>query len=512
MKNIKLCGILAAVSGTLLISAGSTAMADSTTDLLNALVAKGVLTEEEAAPLMKGHEVETQKKNSEITASFKDGITFESADHQNSLSVNGRVQADYHYYAKQDAQNTDTWDIRRAYLSAKGKFYNYYDFKVQADFAQGQNGNSNDQLDEAYFGINWWDQAKFRFGQFDMPFGLEHYTSDLFLDFAERGLTEALVPTKERGAMIFGVPFKGTYYALAVNNGRGKNANNVDNQIDGVEVLGRVTANLAEIFGQDGAVYHIGGDISHANISPNQKFSNGVLANNAFLVGYGNATPQTEGRGITFFVPGSLSVPANQSVERNRYGLEGAVAYGPVKLQSEWMKHNYSGNNTAIAASAGLPAVKAGSFDNDITAWYASLNWAITGENYADSYKNGVWGRIKPKSDFVHPSAGYGTGAWIIGLRYSDYDAGDFATGPGRVSKSAVGTATAASPTTPTGAHAWTGGIMWILNPNTRFLLDYTYTKFEGGVITFTNNQTPGTKLDQTDSENALTLRGQFDF
>jgi len=510
MKNMKLRGVLVAVSGALLISVGSSAMADSTDDIVNALVAKGVLTEEEAAPLMKGHESEKKSKSNEIKASFKDGIGFESADHANAISVNGRVQSDYHSYGKNDAQNTDTFDIRRAYLSVKGKFYNDYDFKVTGDFAQGQNGAPNDQLDEAYFGINWWDQAKFRFGQFDMPFGLEHYTSDLFTDFTERGLTEALVPTKERGAMVFGVPFKGTYYGLAVNNGRGKNTNNIDSQVDGVEVVGRLTANLAEIFGQDGAVYHIGGDISNADISPNQKFSNFVLGTNTFLVGQGNAASQTEGRGITFFTPSGLSVPAGQDVQRTRYALEGAVAYGPVKFQSEWMRHNYSGNNNAIAAGGGLPLVPAGSFDKDITAWYASVNWAITGEKYADSYKDGAWGRIRPKNDFVHPSAGFGTGAWIVGLRYSDYDASDFATGAGRVAKSTVGAPIATSPTTPTGAHSWTAGVTWILNPNTRLVLNYIDTKFEEGVITFKNNN--GTNIGTTNSEKAITARAQFDF
>lgn len=47
MKEIKLRGILAAVSGALLISAGSTAMADTTDDLLRMLRDKGVLSEQE---------------------------------------------------------------------------------------------------------------------------------------------------------------------------------------------------------------------------------------------------------------------------------------------------------------------------------------------------------------------------------------------------------------------------------------------------------------------------------
>ena len=58
MKSIKMRGICAAVTGALLFGFGANAMADSTTDIVNALVAKGVLTEEEGALLNKGREGE----------------------------------------------------------------------------------------------------------------------------------------------------------------------------------------------------------------------------------------------------------------------------------------------------------------------------------------------------------------------------------------------------------------------------------------------------------------------
>ena len=47
MQTIKMRGVVAAVTGALLFGFGANAMADSTTDIVNALVAKGVLTEEE---------------------------------------------------------------------------------------------------------------------------------------------------------------------------------------------------------------------------------------------------------------------------------------------------------------------------------------------------------------------------------------------------------------------------------------------------------------------------------
>lgn len=53
-----------AVAGALLMATATSAMADSTLDIVNALVSKGVLTEEEGALLTKGrtNEAVVQKK------------------------------------------------------------------------------------------------------------------------------------------------------------------------------------------------------------------------------------------------------------------------------------------------------------------------------------------------------------------------------------------------------------------------------------------------------------------
>jgi phosphate-selective porin OprO/OprP len=80
MKTIKMRGIAAAVTGALLIGFGANAMADSTDDILNALIAKGVLTEEEGALLQKGRtgekEAAEKKKASSVNGKFKDGFVW----------------------------------------------------------------------------------------------------------------------------------------------------------------------------------------------------------------------------------------------------------------------------------------------------------------------------------------------------------------------------------------------------------------------------------------------------
>ena len=458
------------------------------------LARNGELAEEKAAE---------EKKSTPIVTTGADGFGFKSADGKNAITLNGRVQAEYRAYGKSDVQNADTFDLRRAYLTLQGKVYGDYDFKVTGDFAQQSNDAGGTKttktiLDEAYFGINWAPQAKLRFGQFNMPFGLENYTSDLFNDFTERAVTEALTPSKERGAMVHGNPVKGVYYGLALSTGRGKNANNTDTQVDTPEVIGRATFNLANFVNVSDTVLHVGGSFSHGYISDNQASNSNTLTNVAFLAGQGNASSQTEGRGITFFTPTAFNSGPGQDIERTRLAAEAAVAFGPLKLQSEYVTHNYKGLGSIAAVNINAPSTT--SYNKDINAFYASANWLVTGENYADSYlADGTWGRIKPKHNFS--LADGNLGAVVLGLRYSKYDAVDFAygSGPGQVTSG-----------TPTGEHAWTGAATWILNPNTRLALNYIDSRFESGVVAV-KNDVGGTGVNAT-GEKAITLRGQYDF
>lgn len=472
MNNFKLRATVAAVAGVALFGLAGMAKADSTDDLLKKLRDKGVLSQEEFDEFNNTRDTEKAKKSSEIKASFKDGISWESGDKSTAFSVNGRVQLDYRNFDHKDGVvNADTFDIRRAYLGVKGKFYNDYDFEVTYDAGAGAAS-----LDVAYFGINWWDQARFRFGQYKQPFSMEELGSSRFLDFQERSFVNGQAPGKERGAMVFGKVTTGLYYALGLTTGRGKNNNETtvteaNGPSDGNDVVGRVYANFAEMMNDKTKVLHVGAAMTRGDI-----------------VGTTGAVSQsTEGRGIRFFNTGAFS--ATDEIERHRYQAEAAVAWGPVKLQGEYVKTNFDGRDSG------------GNFDRDIKAWYAEALWLITGENYADIYKDGAFGgRLKPKNDFVHPSAAFnggGKGAWEIGVRRSKFDASDFLT-----ATAATGGAVMAGGTTAE-ADAWSMGLKWIPNPNTRFLLNYVSTDFDTPVTV--NGITVG-------GERAITTRAQFDF
>lgn len=485
MRSNKLRGIIAAVGSVLMLGAAVPAMADSTDDIVNALIAKGVLTEEEGSLLTKGRagekEAAKKKKDSEIKASFKDGIVFESGDKQHKMSINGRAQLDYRTFSNEvDSKQAETFDIRRAYLSAKGSFYDTYDFEVTYNGA----GSTGSDLLYAWMNVRWWDQAQFKFGQFKQAFSMEELGSSRFINFTERSMLTQLVPAVDRGAQIHGVPVKGVTYALGVFNGvgvnKGQNNNDTSIDADGKSVTGRATVNIAELMGVKDAVYHIGA--AYSDSSDNHDV-------NAFSI-------STEGRGAGVFkstAPTAISA-TNKGYDLKRTGLEGAVAYGPVKFQSEWIRAEFEpdGNNSLVA---GAPAGEG----KDITAWYAAVNWMITGENYADVYKGGMFGgRMKPKNNFDPKAGKWGAGAWEIGARYSKLDASDFNLG--------AETADVFGATGENGkfneADAWTIGLKWIPSPNVRFLANYVTTDMDcvkGFVCT-------------EDKEKAVNLRAQIDF
>ena len=486
--------ILAAAMAGLFGGAVAPAFADMES-LLEKLHEKGVLSQEEyeemrtearadrRAEALKdaGDAEKTAKKSegaaTEMTGRFKDGVSWESGDKSTAFSVNGRVQGDYRLFEKNTAANT--FDVRRAYLGAKGKFYNDITFNLTGDFAQssgnagsnistptgGTTSGSPVQLDEAYVNFAWIKWAQLRVGQFQMPFSLEKITSDLFNNFQERNFGDTMSPDKLRGLMITGSPTTGLYYGVAVANGNGaKNTNDANKQVDGKEGIGRVAVNFAEMFSLRNAVYHIGASYSDTT----QPVTSTAFAG------------RTEARGITFFTATPFT---GSNVDRQQTGLETALAFGPVKLQAESITSNYTGTN-----AGGV------SYDKDIKAYYASLVWMITGESYSDSYSNSVFTRIRPKANFT--GRGDGWGAWELGVRLSKWDAGDFTTGPAGTGGVLAGTTAEAD--------ALTVGLKWIPNPNTRILLNYIRTKFDTPV-----NVTGSTPIDQ---EKAVTLRAQFDF
>ncbi|MFM9913358.1 MAG: OprO/OprP family phosphate-selective porin [Methylophilaceae bacterium] len=508
-RTMKPRAIALAVSSLFLLAGSQMAMADSADDLLKKLKEKGILTEQEYDEFNATRDTEKVKKQSEIKASFKDGIVWESGDKQHSLQVSGRVQFDGRAFDYDDnnkgnvapagtaaqanvtTAGANNFAVRRARIAIKGKLYNSYEYEISTNLQSVANSVTDDV---AFLNINWWEEAQFRFGQFKMPMNLEKITSSNNIDFMERSFVNQMAPNEELGAMVHGVPMKGWTYALAVSNGAGQNTTDADVRSDDKDVIVRVTGNAAEWMDDKNMILHGG-----------VAFSQGDIA--AGSIGAGG-TVQTQS-GIRFQTLPILGAPTvagsgpNRTIDRQRVGLEGIAAYGPFKVQGEWLRTSYDFDRTTTTKT---------SADQD--AWYVEGMWILTGEKYADFYKNGAFGALKPKNEFVHPSVAADTGGWglwELGVRFSKYDASDFIT-------QGLGTTVAASATTNaftggtgyTEAKEWAVGIKFLPNPNFRIMLNYVRTDFDNPYNAAALGILVNNKFE--DSEQALMMRTQLMF
>lgn len=416
-----------------------------------------------------------KSEGSQVFAAFKDGLVFDDGTGNWKLQLNGRIQADYRTYDPTEWKN-DGFFIRRARLGGTFSFLKDFSVRVEGEYNNVSDGSkATTALTYGYVDFTRWKGAKIRAGQFKPFFGLERSYSTNFLDFSELSLATSngaiFTSTYDRGIMLFGDPTPWLNYNAYVVNGTGQNNDDVN---DSKDFGGRVNVNFANLAEIKNAVLHLGASASDGNIG--------------FSTAAGSSITQaTEANGVTFFSVGGLGNP--NKADRTRWGVETSLAYGPVKLSAEYIDANYDGKTNA---STDLPAaMRNKSFDNDINVWYADFNWMLTGESWSDSYKSGVYGRVKPKRNFDDKD---GWGAIELGVRYSKFDASDF----DNMLKPKSATTSFTSE-----ADAWTVGAKWILNPNARIVLNYIHTNFDMPI------KVNGTLDDQ---EEALLLRAQYDF
>ena len=83
--------VVASLTGSFLLGFGANAMADSTFDLVQALVTKGVLTEEEALPLLKGRENDIQLADKKVKKAAKLSVS----DAIDSATLYGDIRIRY---------------------------------------------------------------------------------------------------------------------------------------------------------------------------------------------------------------------------------------------------------------------------------------------------------------------------------------------------------------------------------------------------------------------------------
>ncbi len=488
-----------AVSGAVFLLAGQNAIADSATDIVDALVMKGVLTEEEGRLITKGH---TSKTAVTPVVKEKDGaFTLESANGNNSISLTGRMHLDYRHnnmdlYStdfndRDSATGADNIELRRARLGVKGKFAKDFSYEIVGNLP----GTAT--VDVAFVDYAKYPEAKLRLGRFKQPFNLEELTSSNNIDFMERSFVNQLAPAKKNGAMFFGEPKTGFTYALSAYS---MNDSEQDSKNDKMNFAGRSTLNFGELLGNKTMVAHIGlaGFDAEYNITPTT-----TSGNPSSTAGQGGTTNgsilafRTPGRGLSNIFAAQIggvnvnnlglqSANSNSTsqVKSSAVGLEGVFAVNSIKVQGEY----------ARAGVTGTTGTTGDKLDLNANVFYGELMYLATGEKYADAYKGGAFGSIKPINNFDPDNNKWG--AWEFGLRAEKYTVDDISliAGSGGASEG-VGatrirgtTSCSGSSGSPQSASSingckasttpYTAGIKWILNPNAMVKLNYSRSNF----------------------------------
>jgi phosphate-selective porin OprO/OprP len=426
------------------------AYADEYLDTLNILRDKGILTQKEYDAKVKAYEDKAENKkfaeqriDKDVSDSVKyrqarandgsvteNGIGLKSKDGNNTIQLTGRLHMDYRQYSPDygAGQTTDSYqdlaEVRRARFGVRGQFQKDFKYEIVGNLGNDIGAaSSSTTMDVAWVNYAANPEAQFQFGLFKMPFSLEQLTSSNNIDMMERSLigqTEGeFIPAKETGFMLHGVPKTGLTYAVAVSRGRA----NKDAVNDGLDYIGRVTTNIADLQGSKAYVAHLGAAYSTGEIKG----------------GVAPASGRTEARSANAWFTG----PALGGItSRTRQGLEAAFAYNALKVQAEQFNFKYdptTGN------------------DQDIRGYYVLAVYNLTGESY--NYRDGVFGSIKPNN----PVDKGGRGAWQVGVRLSEFDASDIAVATGKSNR----------------ATAMTYGLTWFTTENLRFMINYVDTKFD---------------------------------
>ena len=468
MKLFKKLSIVVALAAVI------PAYADEYKDTLDLLLQKGIITQQEYNTKIESHTERLENKqfnaaridkdlrdnnNARFTKAndgsvMENGIGLKSKDGNNTIQLTGRVHMDYRYYTPDygTSQTTDAYqnlaEIRRARFGVRGQFAKDFKYEIVGNFGNDVGASSTSTLmDVAWVNYAANPEMQFQFGLFKMPFSLEQLTSSNNIDFMERSLIGQVegefIPSKETGFMIHGVPKTGLTYALALSRGRA----NKDATNDGFDYIGRVTTNIAELQASKAYIAHLGAAYSVGDIK------SGVTP----------ASGRTESRSQSAFFTGSA---LSGDTVRTRQGLEAAFAYNALKVQAEQFNFKYdptTGDNV------------------EIKGYYVQAVYNLTGESF--NYKDGAFSSIKPANAIDKG----GRGAWQVGVRMSEFDAGDISVATGKTNR----------------ATAMTYGLTWFATDNLRFMLNYVDTKFDALV---------GSSGSRVNGDRAVMFRSQLSF
>ncbi len=361
-----------------------------------------------------------------VTAGFDGKFFVQSEDRDFRLTIGGLLQNDAQFFETDQARN-DTFIARRARLEFEGRVFRHHEFRLEADFGDGQS-----RLLDGYYNANFVEQVQFRFGQFKEPFGHDVLAPWRWHDFIERTMGgENLAPGRDVGAMVHGrVLDRHLNYFVGLFNGEGQNARDDNDDKDlAVRLEGRPFRTSESIW------------LKGLRIAANATVGR----------------DETEALGGTTFIDSTtapfltFSPGVRAGDEVLRLGTDVVWFVGPFTLTAEWMHLE----QREIGRGSTVGALEA----HDL---YVAATYLLTGEDKTVPV-------FLPAHPF-DPIEGGGWGAWEILGRYDWFHLEDE-----RLIERGLATGTDE-------VHSWTGGLNWYLNSHVRLQFNYVFSMYDEAV------------------------------
>ncbi len=397
---------------------------DDTRRLIDKLVERGILTEEDVAELLAEDEDDVERVEPATSDRFA-GLDYEpvspiademfrarvnkfaveSADGQHRFGIRGRLMVDGAYvedpFRSTDDEREDRGDIarygtilRRARLGALGIIGGRWEWQMEVDFRDDEVRFANAYM--AYL----FNNGRLAVGHFKEPFSLESSTSSRRISFLERAApVDAYRPSREIGIM-YETLVPNYYAAFGVFGGDGV-ARNSD-VTEGYSIAGR--ASFPPIMDEERGIW------SHLGISANYR-------KNAFEYErsrgrereYESVRMRT--RLGTRAVDGRLIGENDMEAVRDwtTFALEAGWGQGPFSLQGEYIRQDLDRDPNARGFN-----------DPDVTSmtsegWYIQANYFLTGEQRNYRPFSGDFGR----THILRPMSQGGSGAFELVARYA---------------------------------------------------------------------------------------------
>jgi phosphate-selective porin OprO/OprP len=382
-----------------------------------------------------------EKKNSEtpVVTVGKDGFIFRAPDTSYQLRIRYEGHFDGRVFFDSDTfttQRQPTFVVRRARPIIEARLPGPFLFRIMTEF-----GNGKVDVSDGYVESGFNPAFGFRIGKFKSPFSLDVLQSTSASPFLELSLASQLAPNRDIGLQLQGELGNGILsYTIGGFNGVADGASLDGDWNRSKDIAGRVflqpfqKIGFLKNFGAGGALTFG----NHQDKRDPKKWSSSTVP--VSVNGLKSA-----GQESFFKYRDTTYASGNQS----RYSVQGYYFVGPFGLTGEYISStlNVRYRNT----------IK----DLTNTGWYASVNYAITGEPNS-------WKSIKPFRNFDLRTHQWG--ALEVALR----------VGQITIDKDAF-PVFADSTKQAREAFEFTGGLNWHLNRNVKVLLDYTQTNFTGG-------------------------------